>query len=147
MKIKMKNKEDFNKKDKANILIAFYNDDGFIDKENIFFRKDIEIKETDIDNISGIFTTKEIFDIKPKNYSSFIPSWGGYVFEYFEHGAIVQFSESYNAMIYISKKPYEDMKKAFFNALSSDLQTEIKRLKKELTKTKKKIKIFNELKN
>ena len=146
MKIKMKNKEDFNKKDKANILIAFYNDNGFIDKENVFFRKDIEIKETDIDNISGIFTTKEILNIKPKNCSGFIPGCG-YVFEYFEHGAVAQFSESYNAMIYISKKPYEDMKKAFFNDLNDDLQTEIKKLKQELTKTKKQIKIFNELKN
>lgn len=143
----MKNKEDFNKKDKANILIAFYNDNGFIDKENVFFRKDIEIKETDIDNISGIFTTKEIFDIKPKNYSGFIPSWEGYVFEYFEHGAVAQFSESYNAMIYISKKPYEDMKKAFFNDLSDDLQNEIKRLEKRINKNKKQIEIFNELKN
>lgn len=138
----MKNEENFKIIDKANILIGFYDDNGMITKENLFFKKDIEIKETDIDNISGIFHTETINDIKPTNYKDNL----GYVFEYFEHGAIVQLNETDNAMVYISKKPYEDMKKDFFGYLTNDCQSKIKRLEKRIIKEKKQIEIFENMK-
>ena len=115
-----------------------------ITKENLFFKKDIEIEE--YDDVSGVFYTEPIEDIKPVNYHGFIPV-SGYSFEYsIKSGYIVQFNTGYNAFVYLSKKSYFEMKNEFFNELINDCQSKINELEKEIKENKKQIDIFNNMK-
>lgn len=136
--------EDFKSEDKVNILIGFYDDNGVMTKENLFFKKNIEINE--YEDIPGVFYTEPIEDIKPVNYHGFIPV-SGYSFEYStKSGYIVQFNTGYNAMVYFSKESYFDIKKEFFNELINDCQSKINELEKEIKENKKQIDIFNNMK-
>ena len=91
--------DNFKSKDRVNIIVGFYNKYGYITKDNVFFRENIEIIEHEF--IPNSFCTEEIFDIKPTNVNDIYKS---YSFNYYEQNNTVQFSACYNAMIYISKK-------------------------------------------
>ncbi|MBR4316277.1 MAG: hypothetical protein IKP65_04835 [Alphaproteobacteria bacterium] len=137
--------ENFKTGDKVNILIGFYDDNDIITKENLFFIKDIKIEECE--EVKGVFYTETIYNVKPVNYHGYIPGIG-YSFSYSVRGdSIVQFNAGYNAMIYISKTSYFEMKKEFFDDLSSDCQKEIDRLEEKIKENKKQIEIFKNMKD
>ena len=106
----------FNSEDKVNIIVAFYDDDDIITKENCFFREDVNIKRHD----RKYFCTERIKDINPKNFSSYIPIIIGYSFLYPDGYDTPQFNAPYNAYVLMSKDPMSNMKKKFSEFLISD---------------------------
>lgn len=136
--------EDLKSNDRVNIIIAFYNDNNIITKENCFFKKNIKIEE--YSDVPGLFYTELIKDIKPINYSGYI-SENEYSFEYStKSGYLIQFNTGYNAFVYISKKSYFEMKNEFFDELINNCKKEINKLEEELQINKKQIEIFESLK-
>lgn len=137
--------ERFEKCDRVNLMVGFCNNNGIITKENCFFKPHIIINQ--YKDCRGVFYTESIKDIKPVNICGYIPT-SGYSFNYsMLMNMSVQFNSGYNAMVYISKNSYSDMKITFFNELIADAEQKIINLEKEIKLNQKQIEIYKNMKS
>ena len=138
--------EHFENCDIVNLMVGFCNNNGIITKENCFFKPHIIINQYK-DDSRGVFYTESIKDIKPVNIRGYIPM-SGYSFNYsILMNMSVQFNSGYNAMVYISKDSYFDMKITFFNELIADAEQKIINLEKEIKLNQKQIEIYKNMKS